>query len=355
MREELNRISGLTDSGRAEKVLVDRLTRRLAAQQDPGRVIDPVGWLLGRALPQRRECGDLRCDEGVRLDSGGSCETCELLLADRRSLRQAIAAQVTSAQSAAAAAAWRSAYEHRLRDAAASEARETAARRDAAHAERSAREAALTRIRAEAESAERMRRAAPCGDCGTPESAGLCGTCDNRRAMESAIREAVDISISAATVPVDDTELDTATRLAESEIREKIALARAKARTGGATPETLALLGRMVAETEALKHRRAALSALAHHDDAEAEAQQAYAAWMRGGRPQAEAGTTRAAALETSDQARERTAAYLLEKRLATVRSRRARNVPEGALPGRYALGAERARTALRSSAAVRR
>ncbi|MEU5430707.1 hypothetical protein AB0H73_34595 [Streptomyces olivoreticuli] len=53
-----------------------------------------MGWLVGRGLPKRQMCGDVRCDEGLRLDTGGLCETCECLVGARRARRQAIAAAV---------------------------------------------------------------------------------------------------------------------------------------------------------------------------------------------------------------------------------------------------------------------
>lgn len=35
-----------------------------------GPIKDPVGRLIGRALPQRQLCAEPRCDEGTLLDSG---------------------------------------------------------------------------------------------------------------------------------------------------------------------------------------------------------------------------------------------------------------------------------------------
>lgn len=87
--------AGRTD---APKVLADRLTRRLDEQNRLGSPIsDPVGWLVSRGLPQRQNCGDVRCDEGLRLDTGGVCETCQDVRADRRDRRHQVAATVDAA------------------------------------------------------------------------------------------------------------------------------------------------------------------------------------------------------------------------------------------------------------------
>ncbi|WP_229343478.1 hypothetical protein [Streptomyces flavotricini] len=93
VRGELSAVAGFAGPADAPAVLADRLTRRLAAQGGPTAVADPVGWLIGRGLPQRPGCGDVRCDEGLRLD-GGTCATCEYVLDDRRAMRRAIAAEV---------------------------------------------------------------------------------------------------------------------------------------------------------------------------------------------------------------------------------------------------------------------
>ncbi|MGW0928199.1 hypothetical protein [Streptomyces sp. NPDC002644] len=48
-----------------------------------------MGWLIARDLPQRQQCGDARCDEGVLLDSGQACPRCEDRQVDRRARRNA--------------------------------------------------------------------------------------------------------------------------------------------------------------------------------------------------------------------------------------------------------------------------
>lgn len=67
-RTELARVSGSIGRTDAPRILADRLARRLEDQMRLG------GPLVGRGLPLRRDSSDVRCDEGLRLGTGGSCE-----------------------------------------------------------------------------------------------------------------------------------------------------------------------------------------------------------------------------------------------------------------------------------------
>jgi hypothetical protein len=98
VRGELKTVEGFTGRADAPQVLADRLARRLADQMRlAGPIQDPVGWLLARGLPQRQWCAELRCDEGVLLDSGRECPRCEDRQVDRRARRSAVAAAVDAA------------------------------------------------------------------------------------------------------------------------------------------------------------------------------------------------------------------------------------------------------------------
>jgi hypothetical protein len=92
-RGELAVISGMTGTD-ADRVLADRLIGRMLAQGGPASVRDPVGWLLGRGLPQRRDCGDRRCDDGLLLTTGESCARCQENLLANRAMRSSVAAGV---------------------------------------------------------------------------------------------------------------------------------------------------------------------------------------------------------------------------------------------------------------------
>ncbi|MEV0694053.1 hypothetical protein [Streptomyces sp. NPDC050388] len=147
-RSELKRVIGFAGRADGPQVLADRLTRRLADQMRlHGPIKDPVGWLIGLALPQRQQCGDVRCDDRVLLDSGQDCPRCAERQADRRDQRHAVAAAVDAAMPGASeterravteqqlhqdvtARAWAKAYEweqHRARQAVAAQARAEAA------------------------------------------------------------------------------------------------------------------------------------------------------------------------------------------------------------------------------------
>ncbi|MFE4310407.1 hypothetical protein ACFRR6_30670 [Streptomyces sp. NPDC056891] len=97
-RGELARVVGLAGRTDAPQILADRVARRLEDQMRlAGPIKDPVGWLIGLALPQRQRCGDVRCDDRVLLDSGTDCPRCEEKQADRRDQRRAVAAAVDAA------------------------------------------------------------------------------------------------------------------------------------------------------------------------------------------------------------------------------------------------------------------
>ncbi|MFI6645661.1 hypothetical protein [Streptomyces sp. NPDC050504] len=104
VRRELDTLRGVVGRSRrersaeAEQVLTARLVRRLDEQLRLGdRIQDPVGWLIGRALPQRPQCGDVRCDDRILLDSGQPCPRCAEHQDDRRVQRRRVAAAVDAA------------------------------------------------------------------------------------------------------------------------------------------------------------------------------------------------------------------------------------------------------------------
>ncbi|MFB6756038.1 hypothetical protein ACFCX6_34555 [Streptomyces sp. NPDC056353] len=114
-RSELGRVVGFAGRADAPQVLADRLARRLADQMRlAGPIKDPVGWMIGVGLPQRQQCGDVRCDDRVLLDSGQDCPRCAEKQADRRDQRRAVAAAVDAAMPGASEAERRAAAEQQL-------------------------------------------------------------------------------------------------------------------------------------------------------------------------------------------------------------------------------------------------
>ncbi|MEV5083174.1 hypothetical protein AB0K74_31615 [Streptomyces sp. NPDC056159] len=114
-RSELARVVGFAGRADAPQILGDRLARRLADQMRlAGPIKDPVGWLIGLGLPQRQQCGDVRCDDRMLLDSGRDCPRCEDRQQDRRDQRRAVAAKVDAAMPGALEAERRAATEQQL-------------------------------------------------------------------------------------------------------------------------------------------------------------------------------------------------------------------------------------------------
>ncbi|MFF3787573.1 hypothetical protein [Streptomyces sp. NPDC001933] len=112
---ELGRVVGFAGRADAPQVLADRLARHLENQMRLGRpIMDPVGWLIGLALPQRQQCGDVRCDDRVLLGSGQDCPRCAEKQADRRDQRRVVAAAVDAAMPNASETERRAATEQQL-------------------------------------------------------------------------------------------------------------------------------------------------------------------------------------------------------------------------------------------------
>ncbi|MDX3820742.1 MULTISPECIES: hypothetical protein [unclassified Streptomyces] len=114
-RSELDRVVEFAGRTDAPQVLADRVAQRLEDQMRlAGPIKDPVGWLIGLALPQRQQCGDVRCDDRVLLDSGQDCPHCAERHDDRRDQRRAVAAAVDAAMPGASETERRAATEQQL-------------------------------------------------------------------------------------------------------------------------------------------------------------------------------------------------------------------------------------------------
>ncbi|WP_370424308.1 hypothetical protein AB8O64_36755 (plasmid) [Streptomyces sp. QH1-20] len=150
-RSELVRVVGFAGRTDAPQVLADRISRRLEEQMRlGGPITDPVGWLIGFALPQRQQCGDVRCDDRMLLDSGRDCPRCEERQADRRAQRRAVAAAVDAAMPGASETERRAAAEQQLHQDVTADAWAKARRWEQVRA----RQAAAVQARAEAATAQ---------------------------------------------------------------------------------------------------------------------------------------------------------------------------------------------------------
>ncbi|APE26512.1 hypothetical protein SVEN_5747 [Streptomyces venezuelae ATCC 10712] len=144
-------------------MLAARLTARLEETGGEALVTRPFGWITRRGLVRRPSCSDVRCDDGVRLDTGADCDNCDNVLHSRRAWRVRIAADVNQELPGLETDARYREIEARMRRhaeaadfvARQAEARERAERRAAARAEVEA-QAAVERERATAEAAARQ-------------------------------------------------------------------------------------------------------------------------------------------------------------------------------------------------------
>ncbi|MFD9285941.1 hypothetical protein ACFWD7_53895 [Streptomyces mirabilis] len=205
VRRELVRLrSFVGDSeGVAERRLAERLKRRLDRQKTP--VQDLVAWLMRRGLPQNNGCWSNLCDDGIRIDTGGSCPSCDCLIGDRRGLRQVVATEVATQHPHVGAGEWRGLYEKALRVKFDQQSAMDTVRREQSAERQVAFYSAVEKNKAQLVE-ERVRRAAgPCRDCGCPEAAGLCPVCSLRRSTKDFVDQAVDIAV-ALRADVDDPE-----------------------------------------------------------------------------------------------------------------------------------------------------
>lgn len=193
IRRELTAVTAAADDPhRAVQLLAARLERRLAVQDGPDQVRDPVGWLLRRGLPRGGAgCTHPRCDEGIRMDTGQPCEMCLSRIAGQRALRERVAAEVTADRPGLPPAARRREVEQRLREETAAAAEQRAARLAASAAVRvgpGRPNTALLEARlrdgqaaaAVAETAVADGYVACGGGCGSPPAdriSGLCPLC----------------------------------------------------------------------------------------------------------------------------------------------------------------------------------
>ncbi|MFI1177022.1 hypothetical protein [Streptomyces melanogenes] len=293
-QKALDALTGLVGPEPAPRLLADRLAGRLRETGGAARVRDAVGWMLGRGLVQRPACSDVRCDDGVRLDTGGDCPTCGNVIHVRRTQRARIAAEIDTRTPGLATQERRAALEKRMHHQTALDAEDFMRRRRQAEAERDRRDtvrAQAERERAAAQAAEGLRQAQPCADCGATRAAGLCETCRFRRRTRELVEEAGLLATAGAT-GAENAETTVA------HVREAITRAMADARA-----RFLQLLGdeaqdspEQLASVLAYNDQRVAEQAVAGYRR-EAEATRAHAAQPRRYRwhPEGESAPTAAA------------------------------------------------------------
>ncbi|MFE2943377.1 hypothetical protein ACFXKG_30640 [Streptomyces sp. NPDC059255] len=343
-KAELARLEGLLAlPGGAPRLLADRLSDRLAETGGEALVDRPFPWLIRRGLAQRPSCSDLRCDDGIRLDTGGKCENCGNIIHFRRRRRARIAAEVDRELPGLGDDERRRVLEERLREQASIEAEDYVWRREQARAEQARRDEARA---AAAEQAEREREAAAaadvvrqalrCEDCGQKRAAGLCEACGYRRRTEAVIVEAGLVAATWSADFTDPGDVAAVTADVRVSMEREIAAVRADYLRAmdpadqdsdlAGTASVLAYGALHTAQQALPEYQRQALAVLGRSEEAKAEARRAYKTeqgrhWFKHNPNGADA---RAAATKAADAARERAAQYLLTVRLEQLREQQA-------------------------------
>ncbi|MEU2358963.1 hypothetical protein ABZ599_39485 [Streptomyces misionensis] len=321
VRAEVCRLRGLVGPELAQRVLAERLQRRLAAQARP--VGDLVGWLVKRGLPQRPGCWSQVCDEGLRMDTREVCESCQVMVGDRRGLRQRVAQQLLEERlSGRLVLTEREAdreVERRLQAAVREELIRKVAARERAVAEQVVREASYELKRQAFAEAERARAAAPCADCGLAEASGLCLGCTERRGMERALTEAIQYALALQFDPDDAPGTWALWQDCAQATRAVLVERLGQLRKEGHDEASVAFTGRRLIEELRDRRRQAAIVQLGQHEEAEQAAHMAAAA-VRRKQPQPDTAKARNAVRAAGEAARRRVAERWLGELLAQLR-----------------------------------
>ncbi|MGW2564315.1 hypothetical protein ACWCXB_34970 [Streptomyces sp. NPDC001514] len=353
VRVRLDEITGLFGPDvDAERILRARVERRLA-EQGSAPIRDAAAWLIGRGLPRRAVCPDVRCDDGCLMVTQERCGACRLLVLDGRALRARASATATTAGTGGGGD--RSSFEAELNACWRQEL--TAAREHRAEAarERRAREAAVAERRALSAAQEAVRRALPCRVCGKPDAAGLCGRCRDEGGVEELVAQAVDVAVATWGISGEAERVEAARR-AEDDMRGAVeqAVAELLPAGGAVLAETIALAARLAAELQFGALRRRAVDWLAACPEARAEYENVFAAEMRRGHRYASLDEAREAARQMAETARLGTARALLGDRLRTLRAARPKAVEVDAEPDPYTRAADQLRALIRPAPSER-
>lgn len=322
VRGEVGRLRGLVGPELAQRVLAERLERRLEAQ-GTRPVTDLVGWLVKRGLPQRPGCWSRVCDEGLRMDTRGACESCQVLVGDRRGLRQRVADQVLEERSSGRLVLPEREMcrevERRLHEAVREQLARKAAARERAMAEQVVREGSYELQRQAFAEAKCARAAAPCADCGLPEAAGLCLRCTERRGTETSLRHAVEYALVLRFDRDDAPGTQAMWQDCERATRAVLAERLDRLREQGHDEDLVAFTGRRLIEELRDRRRRAVIVRLGQHEEAERAAKMAAAALRRRQR-QPHTAEARDAVRAAGEAARRRVAERWLGELLAQLR-----------------------------------
>ncbi|MEE1823872.1 hypothetical protein PUR61_16980 [Streptomyces sp. BE20] len=320
VRKALGRIMLWSGPRLAVALLAGRLTERLRQQGGPALVTDPYGWLIRKGLTQRQVCGSAACDDGIDLTWGGDCASCDGRLADRRSLRRALIAQVVAATPDAAFEDRGPAIDVHLRQHAEQRAAELAADLQRAETDRKRSEERQAQREAQRLAAQLERQELPCSQCGAERSAGLCTGCSAQQAARAALTEAVDLELAGGADLSDRASVREL--MARAGRRLDAAILRERATNGlgeDADTESRALSDMVTTQNCASIARAWALRELARNPQAREEGQMAHDAVMRAAHRYDSRTAAKQEAVAQGQAAVRRAAEYLLARRLETI------------------------------------
>ncbi|MER8114679.1 hypothetical protein [Streptomyces sp. NPDC094031] len=179
------------------------------------------------------------------------------------------------------------------------------------------RRAAADRRRLAEASAELARRSAPCAECGLPDAARLCPQCPYRQRTDLLVQEAADLAVAVRADPSDIESVAALSERCEADTRRL--LAELCQHTGQPVVTDADFTARQAAERIRDERRASAYRRLLASEEAENEAGAVYDSVLRQ-RPRGHQ-----AAEGAAEEARHRTAEYLLRQRLGQLRVLRAR------------------------------
>jgi hypothetical protein len=306
--------------GVAERRLAERLKRRLDRQRTP--VQDLAAWLIRRGLPQNNGCWSNLCDDGIRIDSGGTCPSCDCLIGDRRGLRQIVATEVAARHPHATGRGWRGVYEEALRAKVEYQSAVDAVHREQAAEQQVAFYAAIEEQKAQLAEDKVRRAARPCEDCGRAEAAGLCPVCSLRRSTKALVDQAVDIAV-ALRADLEDPQAVAA--LTAQVGKDTWAFIRGAVASDGTDAVCRAFAEKDLAQRVLEQRRQRALVRLRESGSAEMEAAHVRRMTLHGMFPTEK---NRKRAEKAAGKARERVAQDLLREFLGDLARARAAAVP---------------------------
>ncbi|TGA99686.1 hypothetical protein E2651_29395 [Streptomyces sp. MZ04] len=318
VRTALGQVSHVIGPDKAEVALAERLSRRIAAQDTPVRNV--VGWLVRRGLPQRPGCWSQQCDDGLRMDTRESCDSCATLRGDRQSRYRQLMRDAAGGQWARLPQQQRSEIEHQVNEEYRQIAKADSARREHQRREKADRDTAVAHRRLELQEKQAAAQARPCGMCGRPDTAGECSACRSQQLAANSVRAAVDLVVALRADLTDMSAVEELTRTVETDTWKVVRQHQVPVGDGAAD------VLRHFADQVLAERRARALARLAQSAPAIEEGQLVYKLTLNRPTPRRACRKDLLAAAEhEAERARQKVARELLDDFLADLAEARAR------------------------------